>query len=142
MARVMRVTMQESRATRAGMRSAVVLGALALCVPACRSLGPAEVNEDTRGTLAGVVRGPEGVDPVEGRLVEAVAVDTGERLGTRTNAEGGWSLLVPPGRYRIEVTLGPGESVVRDPGVVEVGPSQLVPHADVVLGGAGVVDEE
>jgi hypothetical protein len=134
--------MHERRKGRQRIRSAVLLGVLALCVPACRSLGPAEVNEDTRGTLAGVVRGPEGVAPVEGRLVEAVAVDTGRRLGTRTNAEGGWTLLVPPGRYRIEVTLGPGESVVRDPGVIDVGPSQLVPHADVVLGGAGVVDEE
>jgi hypothetical protein len=137
-----RVTMQVEEKTGRWTRSAILLGTLAMCAPACRTLGPAEVNEDTRGTLAGVVRGPEGIAPVKGRLVEAVEVDTRERLGTRTNAEGGWSLLVPPGRYRIEVTLAPGETVVKDPGVVEVGPSQLVPHADVELGGAGVVDEE
>ncbi len=106
----------------------------------CRSaVGPPVEAPPARGTLAGSVRGPEGVAPVEGRLVEAVDVDTGVRYGTRTNAVGGFSLMLPPGRYRLGVVLGPGESIVEDPGVVTLGPSELARDKDVTLGGAGVI---
>jgi hypothetical protein len=81
------------------------------------------------------------VAPVEGRLVEAVEVDTGLRYGTKTNAAGAFSLMLPPGRYRLEVALGPGESVIKDPGVVTLGSSELAHGQDVTLGGAGVVGE-
>jgi hypothetical protein len=107
----------------------------------CRSAGVPPVEAPpARGTLAGSVFGPEGVAPVEGRLVEAVEVDTGFRYGTKTNAAGGFSLMLPPGRYRLEVALGPGESILEDPGVVTLEPSQLAHGQDVTLGGAGVVE--
>jgi len=123
-------------------RVSALVGAVVLAGTACRSLPPGPIDTEARGTLAGAVRGPEGVAPVENRLVEAVEVDTGHRESTKTNVLGEFSLLLPPGRYRIEVALGPGEAVVEEPGVVELGPSQLVPHADVVLGGAGVVTRD
>jgi hypothetical protein len=108
----------------------------------CRSAAVPPVEAPpARGTLAGSVCGPEGVAPVEGRLVEAVEVDTGFRYGTKTNAAGGFSLMLPPGRYRLEVALGPGESIIEDPGVVTLEPSQLAHGQDVTLGGAGVVAE-
>jgi hypothetical protein len=108
----------------------------------CRSVAVPPVEAPpARGTLAGSVFGPEGVAPVEGRLVEAVEVDTGFRYGTKTNAAGGFSLMLPPGRYRLEVVLAPGESIIEDPGVVTLEPSQLAHDQDVTLGGAGVVEE-
>jgi hypothetical protein len=119
----------------AALATALLLGATA-----CRSLQLRSVDPSALGTLAGSIRGPDGIDPVKGRLVEAVEVKTGRRLQTETNALGEYSLLLPPGRYRIHVALAPGEAVVVDPGVVRLGPSELVAHADVVLGGAGVVD--
>lgn len=123
-------------------RVSALVGAIVLAGTACRSLPPGPIDTEARGTLAGGVRGPEGVAPVENRLVEAVEVDTGYRESTKTNVLGEFSLLLPPGRYRIEVALAPGEAVVEEPGVIELGPSELVPHADVVLGGAGVVGED
>jgi len=132
--------MRDSRYVAAGAALAAMLLA---CAPACSSLPPPRVeNEDARGTLAGSVHGPGGVAPVKGRQVVAVEVDTGRRYSTRTNDVGSYSLLVPPGRYRIEVALASGEEVVRDPGVAQVEPSQLIPEADVVLGGAGLADPE
>jgi hypothetical protein len=87
------------------------------------------------------VRGPGGVAPPAGRQVEAVDIATGRRYATETNPVGGFSLLLPPGRYRVEVALTPGETVVESPGIVTVEPSELADEQDVILGGAGVVDE-
>lgn len=38
--------------------------------------------------------------------------------------------------------LGPGERVFEDPGVVVVGASELARDKDVILAGAGVIDED
>jgi hypothetical protein len=115
--------------------------AVSIAGAGCRSTGgPSVEAPPAQGTLAGTVRGPTGVAPVEGRLVEAVAVDTGARYGTRTNPVGAFSLLVPPGQYRLEVALAAGESVARAPGVVSVGPSELARDNDVILAGAGIVE--
>jgi len=118
------------------------LVAFVLGAGACRSLAPVPLDAQARGTVAGTVRGPEGVAPVADRLVELVEIESGRRESTKTNDVGDYSILVPPGRYRVEVALGPGEVVVSDPGLVDVAPSQLVAHVDVVLGGAGVVEPE
>jgi len=125
----------------AGLTSgAVALATLALSTSACQTLAPVPLDAQARGTVAGTVRGPEGVAPVANRLVEDVEVEPGRRVSAKTNAAGSYSILVPPGRYRIEVTLGPGEAVVSGPGFVDVAPSELVAQVNVVLGGAGVVD--
>jgi hypothetical protein len=82
------------------------------------------------------------VAPVAGRQVAAVEVDTGERYETNTNVVGTYTVMLPPGRYRVEVDLASGEAIVEEPGVVEVGPGELAEDQDFTLGGAGVVRED
>jgi hypothetical protein len=127
--------------SRLVLAAGLVVTLALLVVHGCRSVAipPAEEAPAVEGTLAGTVRGPEGVAPPPGRAVEAVEVDTGARYVTETGATGGFSLMVPPGRYRIEVTLVPGEEVVEGPEVVTIEAGELADDQDVVLGGAGVV---
>ena len=115
------------------------LGLVALLsIGACRqgvpvidtSPGPAEQN----GTISGTVRGPEGTSAIEGRVVEVVNVATGERLRATTNNAGGFTIKVPPGKYRVELTLHDGESIVKQPGIINVNRSDVDAHADFVIG--------
>lgn len=107
----------------------------------CRTAGPlvGGDREPANGTISGSVAGPDGVAPVRDRLVEAVEVETGDRYPTTTSSTGGYTIELPPGRYRLEVDLADGEELASGPGVVEVGEGQLVTGVDFVLGGAGVV---
>lgn len=86
------------------------------------------------GTLAGTVRGPEGASPVEPRTVEVVNLDTNVRERTTTNNTGEFTFKLPPGKYRVELQLRPGESLVKQPRVVELNRSDVDAHADFVLG--------
>jgi len=131
-----------SRNGRSAWAPAVALAAAALALGAgCRTAGPlvGGDREPAKGTISGSVAGPDGVAPVRDRLVEAVEVETGDRYPAMTSATGGYTIELPPGRYRLEVDLAEGEEVASDPGVVEVREGQLVTRADFVLGGAGVV---
>jgi hypothetical protein len=109
---------------------------------ACRHGGPVidtslkPVQAD--GTISGIVRGPEGTSSVEGRMVEVVDIATGERQRVATSNMGGFTFKVKPGRYRVELTLHDGETLVKKPGVMEVNRSDVDAHADFVIGGATV----
>jgi hypothetical protein len=46
-------------------------------------------------------------------------------------------LKVPPGKYRIEVELRPGERLVKQPGETEVHKSDLDPNRDFELTAGG-----
>jgi hypothetical protein len=86
------------------------------------------------GTISGTVRGPEGTSPIDGRRVQVINVETGERLSTATNNAGGFTFKVKPGKYRVELTLLEGESLVKKPGVLTIDRSDVDAHADFVLG--------
>lgn len=90
------------------------------------------------GTISGTVRGPEGTTAIEGRSVEVINVDTGERQRVTTNNAGGFTFKVKPGNYRVELTLLDGETIVKKPGVIHVNRSDVDAHADFVLGAARV----
>jgi hypothetical protein len=92
--------------------------------------GPAQAD----GTISGTVRGPEGTSPVEGRAVDVINADTGDRHRAVTNNAGGYTVKVPPGRYRVELTLLEGEVLVKKPGVIQVNRSDVDAHADFVIG--------
>ncbi|HEX5475142.1 MAG TPA: carboxypeptidase-like regulatory domain-containing protein [Vicinamibacterales bacterium] len=92
---------------------------------ACRRLGA--VNVDTlpappgaRATINGVVRGPEDAGPMAGRTIEAIDMRTGGRVRAVTNPAGGFTLELPPGHYRVDVSLHDGEVLLARPGAVEL----------------------
>jgi hypothetical protein len=99
-------------------------------------LGPKPLEAD--GTISGTVRGPEGTSAIDGRTVEVVNVATGERQRATTNSAGGFTFKVKPGKYRVELTLHEGETLVKRPDVMNVNRSDVDAHADFVLGAARV----
>ena len=93
---------------------------------------PAEAD----GTISGTVRGPEGTSAISGRTVEVVNVDTGERQRGSTSVTGGFTFKVKPGKYRIDLLLLDGETVIKRPDVIHVNRSDVDAHADFVVGAA------
>lgn len=98
--------------------------------------GPRPPQAD--GTISGTVRGPQGASAVEGRTVEVVNVNTGARQRTTTNNAGGFTFKVPPGKYRVVLTLIDGEVIVKQPSVISVNRSDVDAHADFVLGSSRI----
>lgn len=118
-----------------------VLAAVLSIVAACHGgpvvdLGTKPAQAD--GTISGTVRGPEGTTAIEGRAVEVINVDTGERQRVTTNNAGGFTFKVKPGNYRVEVTILEGETIVKRPDVIHVNRSDVDAHADFVLAVARV----
>ena len=76
------------------------------------------------GTISGIVRGV-GDTPLSGRKVTAVNLDTAARVETSTAANGGYTLKVVPGHYRVEVELRPDEAVIDPPDEVHISKGDL-----------------
>ena len=92
-------------------------------------------DQRTPGTIAGIVRAGEGGEPIAGRRVTAVALDdTSRRYEAVSSVTGGFSIPVPPGKYRLEVELREGERVTRDPGAIDINESDLDANLEVVVG--------
>lgn len=111
---------------------------VALSATGCRQgkpvidMSPRPVQAD--GTISGTVRGPDGTSPLDGRLVEVMNVDTGEKQQVTTNNAGGFTFKVKPGKYQVQLTLREGEILVKKPSVINVNRSDVDAHADFVLG--------
>ena len=86
-----------------------------------------------RGTLTGMVRGPEGTSPVAGREVRIVNTETGARYTAKTSDTGGFTIQVPAGKYRFELPLRDGETLVKRPGIVDLNQSDIDSHIEFVL---------
>jgi hypothetical protein len=112
-----------------------------LGVSHCRSATPLLGSGDSkaRATLAGTVSGPEHLGSFAARQIVAIELASGARHATKTNRVGSFSLLLPPGRYRLEVALASGEEIVRSPDPIRLEDGDLVTDADFVIAGAGVV---
>jgi hypothetical protein len=119
-------------------RPGAVLAALVLLsLGACRTgqplLDSTGKDKTTPGTIAGVVHAVGG-DPLPGRHVSAVRVGTSEKYSALTGVTGGFSIPVPPGKYHLEVELREGETVVREPGVIDINKSDLDANLEIVVG--------
>ena len=116
--------------TKLHVALAVALLALTACHP-----GPVvggSGNPPASGTIAGIVS-TDGNAPVVGRKVTVIESSTGARFDATTGANGGYTIKVPPGTYRIEVELRGGERVAKAPDVTKVDKSDLDPHRDIVI---------
>ena len=108
--------------------------ALTACRRGVPAIDTAPRTAEADGTISGTVRGPEGATPIDGRAVEAVNLDTGERQRATTTKGGGYSFRLKPGKYRVELALQSGESLVRQPDVIDLNRPDADEHADFVVG--------
>lgn len=112
----------------------LVAGVVTACRQGVPVIDTSPRPPETDGTISGTVRGPEGTSAVAGRTVEVINVATGDRQSVATNSAGGFTFKVKPGRYRVELTLLPGEALVRRPSIIDVNRSDVDAHADFVVG--------
>ena len=116
-----------------------VIGMVAwLSISACRQgvpvIDPGSRPAVAAGTISGTVRSAAGGTSIQGRTVEVVNIETGVRDRTTTSNAGGFTFKVLPGRYRVELTLLEGETLVKRPDLIEVNRSDVDAHADFVVG--------
>jgi hypothetical protein len=86
------------------------------------------------GTIAGIVS-TVNKTALPARKVTAINTTTGEKFETTTGANGGYTMKVPQGTYRLEVELRDGETVVKHPGDTKVQNSDLDPQRHFVISG-------
>jgi len=85
------------------------------------------------GTIAGTVRADGGAVSLPGRKVTAINQATGARFDVTTATDGGYTIKVPTGTYRLEVELKTGESVAKGPDPTQVNVGDLDPDRNFVL---------
>ena len=86
------------------------------------------------GTIAGIVS-TEAKAPVPNRKVTATDVKTGAKFEATTGPNGGYTIKVAQGTYRLDIELQPGENVVKHPGETKINRSDLDPQRHFVLSG-------
>lgn len=87
------------------------------------------------GTIAGIVSA--GNAPIAGRKVTAIETTSGRRYEATTGTNGGYTIKVPQGTYRLELELQSGERVVKQPGETKIDKSDLDTKRDFVISGGG-----
>jgi Carboxypeptidase regulatory-like domain len=103
----------------------ILLALLTACAPRGPVLGSAERPEGVGGTISGSVRAASDKSPLSARTVTAVNTATGQRIQTSTADNGGYTMKVPVGRYRLEVELRPGEALSEQPTELEINRSDV-----------------
>jgi len=85
------------------------------------------------GTISGRVSAADKTTPIVSRKVTVVNVSTGARLEATTAVDGGYTIKVPTGTYRIEVETRPGEVITKKPDDTHVSNGDLDPGRDFVI---------
>jgi carboxypeptidase family protein len=88
-------------------------------------IAPGDRPAVTGGTISGMVRAASDNTPLSGRKVTITNLETGEKLESSTAVNGGYTIKVPQGNYRIEVELRPGEVLASKPDDVHITRSDL-----------------
>jgi hypothetical protein len=84
------------------------------------------------GTIAGIVTTDSKV-PVPTRKVTAINTESGAKFEATTGPNGGYTIKVPQGTYRLELELKPGETIVKHPGDTKINRSDLDPQRHFVI---------
>ena len=92
-------------------------------------------DQPAGGTIAGIVS-TDAKAPLAGRRVTAINTSTNAKFEATTGANGGYTVKVPQGTYRLEVELQPGEKIVRQPEETRINRSDLDPQRHFVISGA------
>lgn len=77
------------------------------------------------GTISGRLTTENDAARLVARRVEAVNIDTGERRAVSTSTDGGFTLKVPPGKYRLQIELRPGETILKAPDTIDINESDM-----------------
>jgi carboxypeptidase family protein len=86
------------------------------------------------GTIAGSVRASGQTTPLSGRKITAVNEATGSKYETSTAENGGYTLKVPSGTYRLDVELRQGEAFESRPdATLSVGVGDIDASRDFVV---------
>ena len=116
------------------MRLALALLVCLAALSAACHPGPILSTEQiVGGTIAGIVTTADSTVAVPGRKVSVIDVNTGSRRDTTTGANGGYTIQVPVGTYRLEIELRSGETLARQPEPTHVNNGDLDPHRDFVI---------
>jgi hypothetical protein len=116
-----------------GAIAIVVLLAGGACAPRGPVIDTGARPAGVGGTIAGRVNSGDGSTPVPSRKVTAINTASGARFEVSTAANGGYTLKVPAGTYRLEVELRSGETVATQPDATEVNVGDLDPDRNFVL---------
>ena len=95
-------------------------------------LGGEQAPEAT-GTIAGTVRAAGSNTPLPSRLVTAINVTTKAKYEASTAANGGYTLRVPMGRYRLQVELEANEVLSTGPGEIQLNRSDIDSDRDFII---------
>lgn len=112
---------------------ALLLFVSVACVPRGPVIDTGPKPAGVGGTISGMVRGPGTSNPLSGRKVTAVDIVGGARFDTSTAANGGYTMKVPVGKYRLEVELRAGETIATRPDDLEINVSDLDAGRDFVI---------
>jgi hypothetical protein len=85
------------------------------------------------GTISGVVRAAGSNAALSARKVTATEVSTGATHETSTASNGGYTMKVPLGRYRLTVELRPEESLTQAPDDLVINASDLDSGRDFIV---------
>jgi hypothetical protein len=111
----------------------LVLFAVASCMPRGPVIDTGSAPDNPTGTIAGTVRAAGSAASLSGRRVTAINVSTGQRFEVSTATNGGYTLKVPVGRYRMEVELRAGESLAETPDETQINASDMDADRDFTI---------
>ncbi len=111
---------------------------LSLCLISSIACHPGQplaggVKQQSAGTISGTVSASDKSVGLTGRKVTLTEVTTNARYDTTTAANGGYTIQVPPGTYRIELELRPGETLEKQPANAHVSSSDLDAGRDFIV---------
>lgn len=95
------------------------------CGPRGPIFGAGTTPPGAGGTIAGVVTTADGATALSARKVVAIDTETGARFEASTATNGGYTIKVPKGHYRLEVELRAGETLDTQPGATDINVGDL-----------------
>ena len=111
---------------------------LSLCLTSSVACHPGQplaggVKQSSEGTVSGTVSASDRSVALTGRKIVLTEITTNAHYDTTTAANGGYTIQVPTGTYRIELELRSGETLEKHPADTHVNRSDLDAGRDFVV---------